>query len=174
MNKHFISNMQLDHYTTTFKQRTFPITLVCENVSNAPNIGSLFRTADAFGIEKLILCGNNIPLGRKMSKTSRSTENYVDYEISNNALEIITNLKRKGYQLISLEITDNSEVLHEFQCSKSQPIALVVGDENFGVSDSILKRSDRTIHIEMFGKNSSMNVVQAASVALYEITRQFL
>ena len=62
--------MQLDHYSTKFKNQIFPIILICENVTNAANIGSLFRTADAFGIEELVFCGDDIPLGRKMTKTS--------------------------------------------------------------------------------------------------------
>ena len=82
--------MQLTHYTTKFNQQQFPITVVCENVSNAPNIGSLFRACDAFGIEKLIFCGTDIPLGRKMTKTSRSTEKSVNYQIQNQLRQMIT------------------------------------------------------------------------------------
>jgi tRNA G18 (ribose-2'-O)-methylase SpoU len=165
---------QLDHYSTSFTKQTFPITLVCENVTNAPNVGSLFRTADAFGVEKLILCGQLIPLGRKMTKTSRATEKSVDYKISEDILEEVNQLKTKGYQIIILEITDSSEAIHKYQFSTTQPIALIIGDENFGVSEAILKLSDTVIHVEMYGQNSSMNVVQATSVALYEITKQFL
>ena len=165
---------QLDHYSTSFTKRTFPITLVCENVTNAPNVGSLFRTADAFGIEKLVLCGEHIPLGRKMTKTSRATEKSVSFEVFDTALEVVTQLKNKGYQIIVLEITDTSKALHTYQFSNEQPIALIIGDEKFGVSEPILSLSDSTIHVEMFGQNSSMNVVQATSVALYEITKQFL
>ena len=166
--------MQLTHYNTNFSKRTFPVTLVCENVTNAPNIGSLFRISDAFGIEKLIFCGQSIPLGRKMTKTSRATEKVVDFEIKDNALEVVEDLKKKGYLINSLEITTNSQPIHSFKFSKENPIALVIGDENFGVSDAILKLSDSIIHIDMFGQNSSMNVVQATNIALYEITKQLM
>lgn len=166
--------MQLDHYSTSFTKRTFPITLVCENVTNAPNVGSLFRTADSFGIEKLVLCGKHIPLGRKMTKTSRATEKFISFEISDTALEVVTQLKAEGYQIVTLEITNTSQAVHTYQFSKEQPIALIIGDENFGVSEAILNLSNCTIHVEMFGQNSSMNVVQATSIALYEITKQFL
>ena len=165
---------QLDHYTTSFTKRKFPITLVCENVTNAPNVGSLFRTADAFGVEKLILCGEHIPLGRKMTKTSRATEKSVDYKVSEQILEELNLLKTNGYQLIALEITKISKALHTYKFIKNQPIALIIGDENFGVSEAILGLCDDVIHIDMYGQNSSMNVVQATSVTLYEITRQFL
>ena len=166
--------MQLTHYTTNFKKHTFPITLICDNVTNAPNIGSLFRMADAFGIEKLILCGENIKLGRKMAKTSRATEKVVNFEISDSASEVTKALKTKDYQIISLEITETSKPIHNVHFSNKKPIAIIIGDENFGVSEPILNISDDTIHINMFGQNSSMNVVQATNIALYEITKQLL
>lgn len=166
--------MQLTHYNTNFKKQQFPITLICDNVTNAPNIGSLFRIADAFGIEKLILCGDNIQLGRKMAKTSRATEKVVNFEILESASDVVKQFKLDNYQIISLEITESSKPIHKVQFSKEQPIALVIGDENFGVSEQILNASDNIIHINMFGQNSSMNVVQATNIALYEITKQLL
>lgn len=165
--------MQLTHYNTHFKKRSFPITLVCDNVTNAPNIGSLFRICDAFGVEKLILCGE-VSLGRKMTKTSRATEKSVHFEIQESALKVLETLKQNNYQIIALEITNSSLPIHSFSFSADKPIALVIGDENFGVSEDILQQSDAVIHIEMFGQNSSMNVVQATNIALYELTKQLL
>ena len=164
--------MQLNHYNTKFKKQTFPITIVCDNINNAPNIGSLFRVADAFGVENIIFCGANISMGRKMTKTSRATENYVNYEIKDSALTEINRLKDMGYEILALEITDNSIAISELQFSTNKPIVLLVGDENFGISEDLLKLSDEIVHIEMFGQNSSMNVVQATNIALYEITKQ--
>ncbi len=166
--------MQLTHYNTNFTKRQFPITLISDNVTNAANLGSLFRIADAFGVQKLILCGDNITLGRKMAKTSRATENHVDFEIFESASNVVNDLKSKNYQIISIEITDNSTAIHNFKFSAEKPIALIIGDENFGVSEDILKHSDAIIHIDMYGHNSSMNVVQATNIALYEITKQLL
>ncbi|MGB1308029.1 MAG: TrmH family RNA methyltransferase [Oceanihabitans sp.] len=164
--------MQLTHDNTNFKKQNFPITIICENVTNAPNIGSIFRTADAFGVEKIVFCGEHIPLGRKMTKTSRATEKVVPFEVNENASEIVLQLKNKGYQVIALEITNKSKAMHTYTFSKEKPIAIVIGDENFGVSQGILKICNAVIHIEMFGQNSSMNVVQATTIALYEITKQ--
>ena len=126
--------MQLTHYNTSFKKQKFPIILVCDNVTNAPNIGSLFRTADAFGVEKLILCGEGVFIGRKITKTSRATEKVVDYEIQELASEVIKDLKIKGYQIISLEITTESKPIHTNKFFKEKPMVLIIGDENFGVS----------------------------------------
>ena len=164
--------MQLTHYNTNFKKQTFPITLVCDNVTNAPNIGSLFRIADAFGVEKLVLCGETIPIGRKMTKTSRATEKVVPYEWKENTFNTVEAYIKDNYQIVSLEITSNSKPINSLKFSKDQPIAIVIGDENFGVSEDILSISDTIVHINMFGQNSSMNVVQATNIALYEITKQ--
>ncbi|WP_347926391.1 TrmH family RNA methyltransferase [Pontimicrobium sp. SW4] len=166
--------MQLNHYNTNFTKRQFPITLICDNITNAPNLGSLFRIADAFGITELIFCGEYIPLGRKMTKTSRATEKIVSHQVNDSAIEVVKKLKENNHQIISLEITTNSKPIHQFKIPKNMPIALVIGDENFGVSEEILNISDAIIHIDMFGQNSSMNVVQAANIALYEMTKQLL
>jgi tRNA G18 (ribose-2'-O)-methylase SpoU len=166
--------LQLTHYNTNFKKRKFPIVLICDQISNAANIGSLFRTADAFGIEKLIFCGTEISLGRKMTKTSRATEKYVEYKSATSTIEVVQNLKAREYTIVSMEITSNSTAIHGLEIIKSNPIAIIIGDENFGVSEAVLKLSDYIVHINMYGENSSMNAVQAATIALYEITKQLL
>lgn len=163
--------MQLTHYTSNFKKQKFPITLVCDNITNAPNIGSLFRAADAFGVEELIFCGENISVGKRMTKTSRSTEKYVNHKVETDIHTVIRNLKNSNYLVIGLEITEKSEALNLFKIETNARIALILGDENFGISETILQQCDKVIHINMFGNNSSMNVVQAASIALYEITK---
>ena len=165
--------MQLNHYNTSFTKKTFPITVICDNVTNAPNLGSLFRICDAFGVEELILCGD-VSLGRKIRKTSRATEKTVSHQICKSTLDAVNRLKNKGYQIISLEITSTSKPLHSTTFSKEKPIALIIGDENFGVSENILNLSNTIIHIDMFGQNSSMNVTQAATITLYEMIKQFL
>lgn len=163
---------QLTHYNSNFKKRKHPIKVVCDNVTNAPNIGSLFRIADAFGIEELIFCGSDVPLGKRMTKTSRSTEKYVNHHTEEDIETQIKTLKANNHYLIALEISENSKPLTDFILETNQPIVLILGDENFGVSETILKQVDATVHINMFGNNSSMNVVQATSIALYEITKQ--
>ena len=164
--------MQLTHYTSNFKKQKHAVTLVCDNISNAPNIGSLFRIADAFGIENIIFCGDNVLLGKRMTKTSRSTEKYVNHKIEERIENVIKDLKKSKHYLIALEITENSTELSKFKLNTDQPIALILGDESFGVSESILKQMNAIIHINMYGNNSSMNVVQATSIVLYEITKQ--
>ncbi len=164
--------MQLTHYQSKFTPHTFPITIVCDNISNAPNMGSLFRAADAFGVEKLIFCGTDIEFGRKAAKTSRATEKYVPFEFNTHIIETVTKLKMTGYHIVALEITEKSQAVNQVIFATNQPIALIIGAENFGISDTVLELADAVIHINMFGQNSSMNVVQATSICLYEITKQ--
>ena len=164
---------QLTHYNTNFKRHTFPIKVICENVNNAPNIGSLFRICDAFGVDELIFCGEQLPIpSRKMQKTSRATEKYVPFRIVDNIQDVLEEIKTT-HTVISLEITSNSQPVDKFKFSKEKPMVLIIGDENFGVSEHVLNASDAIIHINMYGANSSMNVVQATNIALYEITKQF-
>ena len=164
--------MQLNHYNSTFKKQKFHITLICDNVTNTPNIGSLFRISDALGVEELIFCGENLQLGKRMKKTSRSTEKYVSHKVESDILQVVTSLKAKRYFIIALEITDSSISLDDFLLNTNQPIALIIGNENIGVSEDILKLADEIVHIKMFGENTSMNVVQATSITLYELIKQ--
>jgi tRNA G18 (ribose-2'-O)-methylase SpoU len=164
--------MQLTHYTSNFKKQKHPITLVCDNINNAPNIGGLFRIADAFGVEKIIFCGENVSLGKRMTKTSRSTENFVSHKIDAQIDAVIKNLKKNNLYLIALEVTETSTELSRFKLNTTQPVVIILGDENFGVSESILQQMDAVVHINMYGNNSSMNVVQATSIILYELTKQ--
>lgn len=165
---------QLSHHNSKFDKRLFPIALLCDNVTNAPNIGSLFRTADAFGVQEIIFCGTNVPVnGRRMTKTSRSTEKTVSYRLTEYSYPEITKLKEKGYTVIALEITDASMPVRTIDFLAYEKIALIVGAEDLGISEQILKTADHIVHIDMFGNNSSMNVVQATTIVLYEITKQW-
>jgi len=164
--------MQLDHYTSKFVKKKFPIVLVADQVVSPTNVGSLLRLADAFGIEKLILGGPPIELNRKVWNTSRVTEKVVAFEQTIDTLFELQKLRSEGYLLMGLEITSTSTPLTKIEFKKSQKIALVVGAERYGISENILNILDDCYHIEMYGQNSSMNVAQATSIALYELTKK--
>jgi len=166
--------LQLTHSDTKFFQKKFPITLVCDNVSNAPNIGSILRLADAFGLEKVYFCGDHIPIGRRMKKTSRAAENVIDYEVQENISDVIQTLKENDYQLIALEITTDSIPLSSFKVQPKQSVAVVIGGENHGIQDHILAQCDTTFHIPMYGQNSSMNVTHATAIILNSITNMLV
>lgn len=163
--------MQLTHEENQFERKTFPITLVCDHIYFQQNIGSLFRISEAFGVENIIFLGKDIPLTpRKINKTSRSTHLYVPHQIIEETSELITYLLENKFEIIALEITNNSKPLKEIIIPENKKIAVLIGSEINGVSDELLKISNQIVHINMFGKNSSMNVSQAASIFLYELT----
>lgn len=163
--------MQLTHEENQFERKTFPITLVCDHIYFQQNIGSLFRISEAFGVENIIFLGKNIPLTpRKINKTSRSTHLHVPHQIIEETAELITYLLENKFEIIALEITNNSKPLKEIIIPENKKIAVLIGNEIDGISDELLKISNQIVHINMFGKNSSMNVSQATSIILYELT----
>lgn len=164
--------MQLSHNDNRFTNKKHPIIIVCDNINNAPNLGSILRLADAFNVQEVRFCGQNIPLGRRMLKTSRATEKRVIYSNPESALNEIQKLKNYNFKIVALEITKESQPISKLSINLNQPVVLILGDENYGISEEILLISDVITHVEMFGNNSSMNVASAAAIALYEITKQ--
>ena len=165
--------MQLTHENTHFEKKKFPITLVCDHIYFQQNIGSLFRIGEAFGIEKIIFIGKDIPLTpRKINKTSRSTHLQVPYTIIEETASAIDYLLENKYEIIALEIAETSSPINEIKVNNNQKIALLIGSEIAGINESLLSIANQVTHITMFGSNSSMNVVQATSIALYEITNK--
>ncbi len=163
---------QLNHYTTDFTEQKFPITVVCDEVYFQQNIGSIFRVCEAFGVEKIIFTGKNFVLSeRKVNKTSRNTHKIVPYEVYLDKSELIETLKSSNSEIIALEITSKSKTINSLVIS-NKPIVLLIGSEIYGISEELLAISNQATHIEMFGKNSSMNVVQSLGIALYEITNK--
>ena len=165
--------MQLTHENTSFEKKNFPITLVCDHIYFQQNIGSLFRIGEAFGIEKIIFIGKDIPLTpRKINKTSRSTHLQVPHTIIEETEIAIDYLLKNKYEIIALEIAETSSPINEIKVNNNQKIALLIGSEIAGINESLLSIANQVTHITMFGSNSSMNVVQATSIALYEITNK--
>lgn len=163
--------MQLNHKENKFKPKKNNVILICDKVTNPANIGSLFRLCDAFGIHQIIFYDYkpdlNLP---KTKRTARNTilNTEVKYLLENE--DNLTELKNK-YKIIALEITDDSNPIHKNNLKSNKPIALVIGNERYGIDEKLLNIADQKIHIEMFGKNSSMNVANATSIALYELTK---
>lgn len=164
-------SQQLSHSETSFSKRTFPITLICDNVVYQPNIGSLFRICEAFGVERILFIGENIALTpRKINRTSRSTHLHVPHQVIPNMTEALHYLEENDFEIVALEITNNSTPLQSLKLNAEKPIALIAGSEVHGISQELLQKANHTTHITMYGENSSMNVVNAVAVALYDIT----
>lgn len=163
---------QLSHQNTGFTEKKFPLVLILDGVRSPANVGSLFRLADAFNIEKIVLCGPGIDLkSNRLNRTARSTVEKVCFEEQEEVISVCKNYQKQGYSLIAIEITEDSIPLQESSFDGETRIALIIGNERNGIQPGVLQLVQKTIHIEMFGKNSSMNAAQAAGIALYEITK---
>ncbi len=175
-----MSNTQLSHSDHKASNIEHPLNIIANDINSPQNVGSLFRLCDALAIEKLYLCGDTpAPPHNKINKTSRSTEKYVAFEQHENAIELLTTLKQSDAYIISLEITSSSIAIDSIEFSEKikkvisnkTPVYLILGSENSGISEELLSLSNLTTHISMLGNNSSMNVISAASIACFEITR---
>ena len=163
---------QLEHYTSSFSRKRFPIVLILDSISSPANVGSLFRLADAFGVERIISCGKQVNLDSpRLKKTARSTSEKVIFEQHTDCLDVCRDYLKKDYSLLALEITSASKPLHKLEFSQYQKIALVLGHESVGVRQEVLNLCEKHVHVQMFGENSSMNVAQATAIALYEIAK---
>lgn len=164
---------QLEHTNTNFSEQQFPITIICDHISSAANIGAIFRLADAFGVEKVIFVGKEPVFTRRMEKTARATHKTVLFEHLAKENDCIELLKKEKYTIVALEITNNSIPINNLKISSKNKTAIIIGNENYGVSKSLLSIANHTTHIEMFGKNSSMNLAQATAICLYEVTNNY-
>ncbi|WOH37154.1 TrmH family RNA methyltransferase [Thalassotalea fonticola] len=147
-----------------------PLILVLDNVTNSYNVGSLIRLADAFAIEKIIICGELTISDKKFKKASRNEAKWVCIEYSDSTTASVQTLVEKGYAVYSVELchqsVDYSDVTYPSRC------ALVLGNERKGVSEAVLQLSHQQIHIPMFGMGNSLNVSTAGAIVLAECANQ--
>lgn len=154
-----------------------PFFVVCDNIRSLENIGSIFRTADALKVDKIFLCGiSGYPPNNRLSKAALGAEKNIPFEYHWQTWRVIDKLKKPAcrqagqkFQVVALEQVKNSVIYTKFK--PKFPLALVLGNEIKGVSKSILKRSDKIIHLPMLGKKESLNVAVAFGVAGYQINK---
>lgn len=152
-----------------------PVVVVLDNVRSHLNVGSVFRTADAFRIEGLHLCGiTGCPPHRDIQKTALGATETVAWQYFNETNESIANLKGGGYLIVSVEQAKGACWLQEFMINGHHKLALVFGNEVDGVQQDIVSNSDQIIEIPQFGSKHSLNVSVAAGVVLWEIVRRQL
>jgi 23S rRNA (guanosine2251-2'-O)-methyltransferase len=142
--------------------------VICDNIRSLYNVGSIFRTSDALGVSKIYLCGiTGTPLQNGLKKVSLGAEESVEWKHVKSTWRLVEKLKKEGFQIVSLEQSLDSVDIKKFK--PKFPLVLVLGNEVDGVSDSVLKRSDRVIHLPMDGIKESLNVSVAYGVAGYTL-----
>ena len=148
-----------------------PVIAVLENIRSAYNVGSVFRTADAFLLEGIYICGYSpYPPHKEIRKTALGAEESVSWKHFKTAKEAIHELRELGYMIYSVEQAEQSTKLHQFR-SASEKIAVVFGNEVTGVEQSTIELSDGIIEIPQLGMKHSLNIATAAGVVLWELVR---
>ncbi len=152
-----------------FKQaKKIPLTVVLEDIRSMHNVGSFFRTADAFRVERIFLCGLTAkPPHRDIEKTALGATKTVNWEYKRSGLEALEQLKKEEYIVCSIEQTQNSMMLEDFNPKLNSKYALIVGNEVKGVSQMVIDESDITLEIPQFGTKHSLNVSVCGGIVLW-------
>jgi len=149
------------------------ITILLDNVRSLHNVGSVFRTADAFRIEKIFLTGiTGTPPHREIHKTALGATESVNWEYAEDSFTVARNLKAEHYEILVVEQTTESKALHQFQIRKDQRYCLVFGNEVDGVSEKVVELADHAIEIPQMGTKHSLNVSVCAGIVTWEFFRQ--
>jgi len=171
LSTHEILRIDADTYS---KSPKLPVVLVLDNIRSQHNIGSIFRTADAFRVESIFLCGITAsPPNREIQKTALGATESVDWKYFGTTLEAIEYLTKEEFQVIAVEQTDESIRLDHFIPQGNNKIALVFGNEISGVSEEILNSLDLSVEIPQFGTKHSLNVSIAAGIVIWNIYCHF-
>jgi tRNA G18 (ribose-2'-O)-methylase SpoU len=162
-----LNRLSVDEFKHADKK---PIVLVLENIRSLNNIGSIFRTADAFRLEKVILCGiTACPPHREIQKTALGSTESVEWIYYKNAIDAVKDQLNKNYTIIALEQTDNSTFLNEFTPEIEKKYVIILGNEVRGVSDDILKLAHFVVEIPQFGTKHSFNVTVSTGIILWDM-----
>ncbi len=167
-----LRNSELDRKSITEFQQAekTPIIVILDNVRSLNNIGSIFRTADAFLIEKIYLCGiTATPPHKDIQKTALGATDAVAWEYVDNALELVHQLQQENVQVFSVEQAEDAVMLNEFRPQKGEKYALIFGNEVKGVQQKLVSESDGVLEIPQLGSKHSLNISVSAGVVLWDV-----
>jgi tRNA G18 (ribose-2'-O)-methylase SpoU len=157
------------------EQRKFPLIVVLDDLRSLNNIGSFFRTADAFNVEKIFLCGITAnPPHREIQKTALGATETIEWEHRLSILELIKELKVNGVTICTIEQAEKTIPLNQIDQLKGEKFALVFGNEVNGVDQEVINLSDHIIEIPQFGTKHSLNVSVCAGVVLWEFAKNYI
>jgi 23S rRNA (guanosine2251-2'-O)-methyltransferase len=147
-----------------------PIIVVLDDIRSLHNIGSVFRTADAFLIEKIYLCGiTAVPPNKEIHKTALGATETVTWEYAKDVLEVIKKLKEENVAVFSIEQTENAIMLNDFGVKPNEKYALIFGNEVKGVSQEAINLSDGVIEIPQLGSKHSLNISVSAGIVIWDL-----
>ncbi|RYY33989.1 MAG: TrmH family RNA methyltransferase [Sphingobacteriaceae bacterium] len=151
------------------EQNKLPVTVVLDNIRSMHNIGSVFRTADGFAVEQLMLCGISAqPPHREIEKTALGATQSINWKYFSDTTDAVTELRAAGYKIIAIEQAESSVMLDTFTPAPGEKYALIFGNEVNGVSDEVMQTIDTCIEIPQFGTKHSFNIVVSAGIVLWD------
>ncbi len=162
---------ELDRLTVSeFKSsEKVPLVIILDNIRSQHNIGSIFRTADAFRVECIHLCGiTATPPNREIEKTALGATESVAWKYFLTTVESVNELKSAGYEIIAIEQAEGSTSIKDFDAGKYEKVGIVFGNEVNGVDDAIMELSDHFVEIPQYGTKHSLNVSVAAGITIWE------
>lgn len=150
-----------------------PIIIILDDIRSLNNIGSVFRTCDAFLVEKIYLCGiTATPPNKEIHKTALGATETVDWEYRENCVETIEELKLQNIEVFAIEQVENAIFLNDFEPVKNKKYALVFGNEVYGVSQEAIKICNGTIEIPQLGTKHSLNIAVSAGIVVWDIFKK--
>lgn len=147
-----------------------PVIIILDDIRSLHNIGAVFRTADAFLIEKIYLCGiTATPPNKEIHKTALGATESVNWEYRKDVNEVVSELLSENVKVLAVEQVQNAVMLHQFQVVSGQKYALVFGNEVKGVSQSVVDKADNVIEIPQLGTKHSLNISVSAGIVVWDI-----
>ena len=159
-----------------FKEsRKLPLVVVLDHIRSLNNVGSVFRTSDAFRGDSIYLCGiTACPPNAEIHKTALGAEETVDWKYFNDTLEAVENLKKDGYTVCAIEQVEGSVMLDKLQLDKDEKYAIVMGNEVKGVQQSVVDKCDMCIEIPQYGTKHSLNVSVTTGIVIWEFFNKLI
>ena len=165
-----LNRISVDEFKEVHKA---PLVVVLDNIRSLHNIGSVFRTSDAFRVECIYLCGiTATPPHAEMHKTALGAELTVDWKYVNNAVEAVDKLKEEGYTVYSIEQAEGSIMLESLSLDKQKKFAVVLGNEVKGVQQEVIDHSDGCVETPQFGTKHSLNVSVTGGIIIWEFFKK--
>ncbi len=156
---------------STFKKAAkTPLIIILDNIRSLNNIGSVFRTSDAFLVEKIYLCGITAkPPHKDIHKTALGATESVDWEYAEDTLTLINQLQKENVTVVSIEQADNSIMLQDFTIDKTKKYAIVMGNEVKGVQQEVVSKSDYCVEIPQYGTKHSLNISVTTGIVIWDL-----
>lgn len=147
-----------------------PLVVILDNVRSQHNIGAVFRTADAFRLNSIYLCGIcSCPPNQEIHKTALGAETTVDWKYKQNTLDAVLELQQQGYTVYAVEQAHGATMLNDFRITPKQKIAIILGHEVFGVQQTVIDAANGCIEIPQYGTKHSLNVSVTAGIVIYNL-----